>query len=72
MFIKGSTLSKCQVLRYWRGSLLSFTHENSEIFTKLGSKPLSYVEAVDNYIHMITVSGRMPQINHTHKENFIK
>jgi hypothetical protein len=52
--------------------LLSVTPENSEIFTKLGSKQLRYVEAVDNYIHMMTVSGRMPHIMHTHKENFIK
>ena len=52
--------------------LLSVTHENSEIFTKLGSKPPSNVEAVDNYIHMMTVSGTMPQIMRTHKENFVK
>jgi len=50
--------------------LLSVTHENSEFYTKLGSKLPSHVEAVDNYIHMMTFSGRMPQIMHTHKENF--
>ena len=71
LFIKGSILSQCQMLRYWRDSLLSVTHENSEIYTKLVSKPLSHVEAVDNCIHMIKFSGRMPKIMHTHKENFI-